>query len=154
MWIMQMSVGCIVTVVIKVRLHREYALSTMFQKRCWKSSVRCAILNNTGGRCTGMHYSKRPWQSALDLFAVNEIKVPIIEFYGKLLLSHPGSPGPFRDTFPKRFASWPLISSRSILRQFLHEFSNLRNTYIIYIYLLKKKKWKEIKRIGIVNLGQ
>jgi len=33
----------------------------------------------------------RPWQSALDLFAVSEIKGPIIEFFGKLLPPRPGN---------------------------------------------------------------
>lgn len=56
----------------------------------------------------------RPWQSALDLFAVNEIKGPIIEFFGKLLPPSPGNERFSRTCSltlsPKIRSSWPLIS--------------------------------------------
>lgn len=57
--------------------------------------------------CTGMQRvfsrpsARDPDRVPLDLFAVNEIKGPIIEFFGKLLPPRPGS-GPFpRDAFPR-----------------------------------------------------
>lgn len=99
-----------------IPLHCESTLSKMSQKRCWESSTLYgAVLFRSTPPRTTMHRNAprtlslertRPWQSALDLFAVSEIKGPIIEFFGKLLPLRPGNRAP---RLSER--SWPLSPS-------------------------------------------
>ena len=93
----------------------------MSQKRRWESStlwrgsISSDVAPGRGGAarwCTGMQTrpsARDPDRVPLDLFAVNEIKGPIIEFLGKLLPLRPGS-GLFSHTRRVSPESWPLIS--------------------------------------------